>query len=153
MYDQEAIVPAKFMVLSLRIAIENCLVDMESLQEQLYALGKLDERRMMAQWATEAAQQKRKFWHDKHIRHMEFRPGQWVLKYNGRNEIKPEKFKVRWLGPYKIRDVAVNGATKLSTLGNQPIKEMVNESKLKIYHHRQRRNDPVCPEVGPSRTN
>ncbi|XP_059064646.1 uncharacterized protein LOC131856750 [Cryptomeria japonica] len=58
MYGQEAIVPTKFMVPSLRIAIENRLGDMESPQERLYALGKLDERRMMAQWATEAAQQR-----------------------------------------------------------------------------------------------
>lgn len=61
MYDQEAIVPAEFIVLSLRIAIENHLGDMESLRERLYALGKLDESRMMAQWAIEATQQRRNF--------------------------------------------------------------------------------------------
>lgn len=150
MYGQEAIVPTEFMVASLRIAIENRLGDMESLWEQLYALGKLDERRMMGQWATEAAQQRWKFWHDKHILCMEFRPGQWVLKYNGRNEIKLRKFKVKWWGPYKIRKVAENGAIKLSTLEDQPIKETVNGSKLKIYHRRQQRNDPVSPEASPT---
>lgn len=66
--------PAEFMVPSLRIAIENRLGDMESLREWLYTLSKLDERKMMAQWATKAAQQRRKFWHDKHIQRMEFRP-------------------------------------------------------------------------------
>lgn len=135
--------PAEFMVPSIRIVIENRLGDMGSLRERLYALGKLDERKMMAQWATEATQQRRKCWHDKHIRRMEFHSGQWVLKYNGQNEIKPGKFKVRWLGPFKIREVAANGAIKLSTLGDQPIKETVNGSKLKIYHHRQQRNDPI----------
>lgn len=88
---------------------------------------------MMAQWVTEATQQRRKFWHDKHLRRMEFRPGQWVLKYNSRNEIKPGKFKVRWLGPYKVQEAAENGAIKLSTLDDQPIKETVNGSKLKMY--------------------
>ncbi|XP_057853538.1 uncharacterized protein LOC131063658 [Cryptomeria japonica] len=141
------------MVLSLRIVIENRLGNMESLREWLYVLGKLDECRMMAQWAIEAAQQRRKFWHDKHIRRMEFCPGQWVLKYIGRNEIKLGKFKVRWLGPYKIREVVANGAIKLSTLGDQPIKETVNGLKLKIYHHRQQWNDAVHPETGPSWTN
>ncbi|XP_059067475.1 uncharacterized protein LOC131858295 [Cryptomeria japonica] len=152
MYGQEAIVPVEFIVPSLWIAIENRLGDMESLRKRLYTLGKLDERRMMAQWATEAAQQRQKFWHDKHLRRMKFRPSQWVLKYNGRNEIKPGKFKVRWLGPYKVQEVEENGAIKLSTLDNQPIKETVNGSKLKMYHRRQQRNDPVRPKAGFSGT-
>lgn len=75
------------------------------------------------------------------------------VKYNGWNETKLGKFKVRWLGPYKICEVAANGAIKLSTLADQPIKETVNGSKLKIYHHKQQRNDPVRPKAGPSRTN
>lgn len=48
MYGQEVVVPVEFMVPSLRIAIKNRLGDMESLRESLYALNKLDERRMMA---------------------------------------------------------------------------------------------------------
>lgn len=63
LYGQEAVVPIDFMVPSLRIAIDNRLGDMESLRERLYTLNKLDERRMMAQWATETAQQRRKVWH------------------------------------------------------------------------------------------
>lgn len=152
MYGQEAIVPAEFMVPSLHIAIENRFGDMESLRERLYALGKLDEWRMMAQWATKAAQQRRKLWHDKHIRRMKFSPSQWVLKYNGRNEIKPGKFKVRWLGPYKIREVGENGAIRLSTLDDQPIPEPMNKSKLIIYHQRRQRGDPVHPKAGTGQT-
>ncbi|XP_059073276.1 uncharacterized protein LOC131874069 [Cryptomeria japonica] len=110
MYGQGAVVPAKFMVPSLRIAIENRLGDMESLRERLYVLNKLDGKWMMAQWATETMQQRRNLWHDKHLKRMKFTPGQLVLKYNGRNEIKPEKFKVRWLGPYKVREVVANGS-------------------------------------------
>lgn len=44
MYGQEAVVPAKFMVPSLSIALENRLGDMESLKERLYNLNKLDEK-------------------------------------------------------------------------------------------------------------
>ncbi|XP_059064226.1 uncharacterized protein LOC131856445 [Cryptomeria japonica] len=94
MYGQEAMVLVEFMVPSLRIGVENRLRDMESLRERLYALSKLDEKIMMAQWATEAAQQRWEVWHDKHLRQMKFTPGQLVLKFNERNEIKPGKFKV-----------------------------------------------------------
>ncbi|XP_059066457.1 uncharacterized protein LOC131857758 [Cryptomeria japonica] len=83
MYGQEALVPTEFMVPSLHTAIENKLGDMESPREQLYALNKLDEKRMMAQWATETMQQRRKLWHDKHLKRMKFTPGQLVLKCNG----------------------------------------------------------------------
>ncbi|XP_059076953.1 uncharacterized protein LOC131876154 [Cryptomeria japonica] len=55
MFGQEVVVPVEFMVPSLRITIDNRVGDMESLQEKLYALSKLDEKRMMAQWATKAA--------------------------------------------------------------------------------------------------
>lgn len=123
MYGQEAVVPVEFMVPSLRIAIDNRLGDMESLRKRLYALNKLDERRMMTQWATKTAQQRRKVWHDKHLRRMKFTPGQLVLKFNGRNEIKPGKFKVRWLGPFKVREVNTNGAW---TLDGKEVLDVVN---------------------------
>ncbi|XP_057816415.1 uncharacterized protein LOC131029788 [Cryptomeria japonica] len=134
MYGQEVVVPVEFMVPSLRIAIDNRLGDMESLRERLYALNKQDERRTMAQWATETAQQRRKAWHDKHLRRIQFTPGQLVLKFNGRNEIKPSKFRVKWLGPFKIREVGANEAIKLWTIDGMEVPDAVNGSKLKIYH-------------------
>ncbi|XP_059067877.1 uncharacterized protein LOC131858602 [Cryptomeria japonica] len=130
------------MVPSLRIAIKNRLGDMESLRERLYVLNKLDEKRMMTQWATEAAQQRRKLWHDKHLKRMRFVPRQLVLKYNGRNEIKLGKFKVRWLGPYRVQEVAVNGAMKLWTLNGREVAGSINGSKLKLYHEQRRSTNP-----------
>ena len=56
----------------------------------------------MAQWATEVTQNRCKAWHDKHLKLNKFQPGQLVVKYNWWNEIKPGKFKVKWVGPYKI---------------------------------------------------
>ena len=81
---------------------------------------------MMEQWATKIAQNKRKFWHDKHLEIMNFQKGQLVVKYNGKNEVNPGKFKVCWLGPYKIVEVGSNGAIKLSTLDNNPLKYLKN---------------------------
>lgn len=86
---------------------------------------------MMAQWAIEAAQQRRKVWHDKHLRQIKFTPGQLLLKLNGRNEIKPGKFKVRWLGPFKVCEVNTNWAIKLWMLDGKEVPDAVNGSKLK----------------------
>lgn len=93
---------------------------------------------MVAQWATEVAQRQRKYWHDKHLRRTNFCPGQLVLKYNSCNELRTGKFKVRWLGPYKIREVGKNGAAKFSTLDDNPIRDLVNGSKLKLYRERDK---------------
>lgn len=60
-----------------------------------------------------------------------------VLKYNGRNETKLGKFKVRWLGPYKEMKVRHNGENKLATLDNRPIRDSMNELKLKVYQDRK----------------
>lgn len=131
-------VPAEYIVPSLRIVVDNRLGDEESLHARLTNLTKLDERRIMAQWATEVAQRWRKYWHDKHLRQTNFHPVQLVLKYNGRNELCPGKLKVHWPGPYKIREVGKNGAVKLSTMDDNPIRDLVNGSKLKLYRERDK---------------
>ena len=59
-----------------------------------------------------------------------------MFKYNGRNEIKRERFRVKWVGPYKIQEVDDNRAIKLWMLDGKEVPEAVNRSKLKIYHER-----------------
>lgn len=139
--DRKEWQPTEFMVSS----FENKLGDMESLREGWYNLNKLDKRRVQAQWATKVLQCRRKAWHDRHLRRSRFQPRQLVLKYNGRNEIKPSKFKVKWVGPFKIWEVGCNGAIKLWTLDGKEVPDPVNGSKLKIYHENNRgapRNNP-----------
>ena len=89
---------------------------------------------MQTQWAMEVTQNRRKAWLDKHLKLNKFQPGQLVLKYNERNEIKLGKLRVKWVGPYKIREVGDNGAIKLWMLDGKEVPDMVNGSKLKIYH-------------------
>ena len=136
MYGQEAMVPTEFMVPTLRIAIENKLGDMESLRERLYNLNKFDEQQLQAQWDIKVTQNRQKAWHDKNLKLNKFQPDHFVLKYNGHNEIRPGKFKVKWVGLYKIQEVGDNGAIKLWTLDGKEIPDAVNGSKLKIYHER-----------------
>ena len=58
------------------------------------------------------------------------------MKYIGRNEIRPGKFKVKWVRPDKIREVDDNGAIKLGTLDEKEVPNTVNGSKLKVYYER-----------------
>ncbi len=48
-----------------------------------------------------------------------------LLKFNGRNEIKLGKFKVKWLGLYKVRQVVAYGSIKLWTLDGREILDVV----------------------------
>ena len=58
------------------------------------------------------------------------------MKYNGHNKIRPGKFKIKWVGPYKICEVGNNGAIKLWMLDGKEVPDAVNGSKLKVYHER-----------------
>lgn len=76
----------------------------------------LYKRQLQAQWATEVTQNRWKIWQEKRLKLNKFQPGQLVLKYSEWNEIKLGKFKVKWVGPYQIREVGNNEAIKLWTL-------------------------------------
>ena len=82
----------------------------------------------MVQRATEVTRNRHKAWHDKYLKLNRFQLGQWVLKSDERNEVKPGKFRVRWVGPYQIREVGGNGAVKLWTLDGQEVPQAVNGS-------------------------
>ncbi len=97
-------------------------------------MNKLNKWHLQAQWATKISQCRRKVWHNKHLKLNKFQPSQLLLKYNGRNEIKPGKFKVKWVGPYKIHEVGNNRPIKLWTLDGKEVIDPVNRLKLKIYH-------------------
>ena len=94
----------------------------------------------------EVTQNRRKAWHDKHSKLNKFQLGQLGLKYNGRNEIRPGKFKAKWVGPYKIREVGDTVAIKFWTLDGQEIMETVNGSKLKVDHARTVLSSPNIRE-------
>ena len=125
----------KFMVPSL--SLRNKFGDTESLREEWGNLNKPEERRLQTQWATEVTQNKRKAWHDTHFKMNMFQPRQRMLKYDGRNEIKRGKLKVKWVGPYQVREVGNNSAIKLWSLDGQEIPDLVSGSKLKRYHPRK----------------
>lgn len=116
-------------------SVDNKLGDMENLGERLCNLNK--PRRLQAQGATEVMQNRHKARHDKHLKLNRFQLGQWVLKYDGRNEVNPGKSKVRWAEPYQIREVGDNRAIKLWIVDGQEVPQAVNGSRLKMYHARK----------------
>lgn len=67
-YGLEAVVPLEYQVPSLRVAIEERLGDLDSLQERLNRLNQLEEQRTRALFIQEVVHNRRKVWHDRHIK-------------------------------------------------------------------------------------
>jgi hypothetical protein len=60
--------------------------------------------------------------------------GSLVLLYDRKYFKHPNKLCMHWLGPFLLVYISEVGATKLATLQGQPLKGLVNGSRLKVYY-------------------
>ncbi|KAL6310861.1 hypothetical protein AAG906_027293 [Vitis piasezkii] len=76
-------------------------------------LNEMEELRNDAYINSKVAKQRMKKWHDQLISNKEFQKGQRVLLYDTRLHIFLGKLKSRWIGPFIIHQVYVNGVVEL----------------------------------------
>ena len=76
-------------------------------------LNEMEELRNDAYINSKVAKQRMKRWHDQLISNKEFRKWQRVLLYDSRLHIFPGKLKSRWIGPFIIHQVHLNGVVEL----------------------------------------
>ncbi|KAH9770207.1 hypothetical protein KPL71_012301 [Citrus sinensis] len=109
--------------------------DMHAAAEQMkLQLCELDELRLFSYENARIYKEKTKHWHDKHIQHRKFIPGQLVLLHNTRLRLFPGKLKSRWSGPFKLLKSYPHGAVDL--LDEQTGHEFkVNGHRIKHYIH------------------
>ncbi|KAL6335795.1 hypothetical protein AAG906_039558 [Vitis piasezkii] len=72
--------------------------------------NEMEELRNNAYINSKVAKQRMKRWHDQLISNKEFRKGQRVLLYDSRLHIFPGKLKSKWIGPFIIHQVHLNGS-------------------------------------------
>ena len=132
-YGTEAIFPIKKEVPTLRVALESRLGDKESLATLLTELVKLDEIRMFALQSLEAMQQRRKTWHDRHIKIRQFKKDDQVLVYDSCYYKFLGKLQTRWLGPFKVLEVFDNGSLTIQDLEDTITPFRVNGLRVKHY--------------------
>ncbi|RVW91780.1 Retrovirus-related Pol polyprotein from transposon 17.6 [Vitis vinifera] len=95
-------------------------------------LNEMEELRNDAYINSKVAKQRMKKWHDQLISNKEFRKGQRVLLYDSRLHIFPGKLKSRWIGPFIIHQVHLNGVVEL--LNSNGIDTLrVNGHRLKPF--------------------
>ncbi|XP_070015683.1 uncharacterized protein [Nicotiana sylvestris] len=101
-------------------------------EKRLLQLDELEEFRLHAYENAKLYKEKTKRWHDKHIQHREFEPGQEVLLFNSRLKLFPEKLKSRWLGPFVVVSVKPHGAVELRDMSSTGT-FLVNGQRIKHY--------------------
>ncbi|XP_070056636.1 uncharacterized protein [Nicotiana tomentosiformis] len=108
-------------------------MDMDSAGEnRLLQLNELDEFRLHAYENSKLYKEKTKRWHDKHIQHREFEPGQEVLLFNSRLKLFPGKLKSGWAGPFVVVNVRPHGAVELRDKSSSGT-FLVNGQRIKHY--------------------
>ena len=71
-------------------------------EQKKLQLCELDELRLFSYESEKIYKERTKHWHDKHIQHRQFTPGQLVMLHNTRLRLFSRKLKSRWSGPFKL---------------------------------------------------
>ncbi|XP_068328201.1 uncharacterized protein [Pyrus communis] len=112
-YGVEVVLPVESQIPSLRMAIQEGLIDKENAKLRLQELEELDERRLEAQQHLECYQARLSKAFNRKVRPHSFQVGDLILAL--RRPIitthKPKsKFTSKWDEPYAIQEVYTNGA-------------------------------------------
>ncbi|RVW92013.1 Retrovirus-related Pol polyprotein from transposon 17.6 [Vitis vinifera] len=102
-------------------------------------LNEMEELRNDAYINSKVAKQRMKKWHDQLISNKELRKGQRVLLYDSRLHIFPGKLKSRWIGPFIIHQVHLNGVVELlNSNGIDTLESMVIASSHSLSRSSQK---------------
>jgi hypothetical protein len=99
---------------------------------RLARLHELEEIRLRAYENAEIYKEKAKRFHDRKLKHREFKPGQKVLVFQSRFKFTAGKLKSKWTGPYEVTRASPYGAVELFDK-NTATTFQVNGHRLKIY--------------------
>ena len=104
----------------------------QSQGKEVIDLNEMEELRNDDYINSKVTKQRMKRWHDQLISNKEFQKGQRVLLYDSRLHIFPGKLKSRWIGPFIIHQVHLNGVVELLNANNTDIFK-VNGHHLKPF--------------------
>jgi hypothetical protein len=133
MYGVEAILPIKFEVPSLRVAINERLDTSKSLKDRLERLEALSEARRFSAQHVETIQRRRKVAFDRRNKVRIFKPDMWVMVQDARKVDFPGKFDALWTGPYVVKEVFANNSLQLKTITGQEFPTKTNAGRCKEF--------------------
>ena len=106
----------EYIVPSLRVVAIIGMIDVDVVEDILLQLVHLEEEHFVLRFHNNIKKQRKKVWHDRHIKskHFEFRG--LVLMYENNFFKHLGKMKTHWLGPYVVKEITDIGAVKLENL-------------------------------------
>jgi hypothetical protein len=126
--------------------IANLPIDSQSQPEELQPINNrlqnliedVPQIRIQAQQKIREMQQKQKKRHDQKLKKIvRYNIGEKVLKYRANKEKQwSGKLEPKWLGPYYIHNILINGSYKLRTMEGQVLVTPINGNLLKPYWDR-----------------
>ena len=81
-----------------------------------------------------AIQKWRKTYYDSKMKPKRINANDLVLLYDSRFQKFPGKFRLHWLGPYKVKIAHENGSFDLIDFSGTPLPTHINGYRLKKYH-------------------
>ena len=124
----------------------NLPIDSQSQPEELQPINNrlqnlienVPQIRIQAQQKIKEMQQKQKKRHDQKLKKVvQYNIGEKVLKYRANKEKQwSGKLEPKWLGPYYIHNILINGSYKLRTMEGQVLVTPINGNLLKPYWDR-----------------
>ena len=123
----------EYIVLILRIAATVGIHDEATLKEHVKQLIQLDEDHFIAVFHHPIEKDRRKSWHDHHIKNKQFQQGDLVLLYDSKFMKHIGKLQMHWLGPYLVNSITSKGAVQLQQLDGAMLPNLVNGSMMKPY--------------------
>ena len=116
--------------------------------KRLLHINELEELRNDAYFNSRIAKDKLKKWHDQLIAHNNFKQGDQVLLYDSKLHLFPGKLKSRWIEPFTIQEIYLNGSVDLlNSKDNRVFK--VNEQRLKPYAAQHSTDMEEIPLINP----
>ena len=95
-------------------------------------LNELEEWRLQAYENAKIYKERTKRWHDQRISKKSLYVGQKVLLFNSRLRLFPRKLRIRWSGPFVIKEIFPHGVVELMNEdGTNAFK--VNGQRVKPY--------------------
>jgi hypothetical protein len=140
-YGKSVVFPVEFEIKTLRTALTANLDLTDAQTARLQQLNELEEKRLDAIQQTTVIQQQRSQWHDKNIKNKQFQKGNWALLYDSRFKEFQGKLRTRWLGPYEVYTVFLNGTVRLLTIDDSRTPLLVNGHRLRLYQKPISRED------------
>ena len=134
-YGMKAVLPVEIEIGSLRVALEQQILEAEWVQSRLDQLSLLDERRLRAIDHIQAYQRKMACSFKKRVKPRPLQRGDLVLRVLRGLVTDPRgKFRPNWSGPYIIKELTPEGAVWLMDLDGNQFSEPTNVDQLKKFY-------------------